>query len=166
MAASSITCCANWRRKTMRGVTILAVSVLALAACAPEKDDGSKDSTPLPLGFELASAKAAPGATQTAVIDLSVEDLQAKLAKGNVRLIDVRTAEEVAEGALAGAEHIAMSEFDPAKLDLSGGREIVLYCRSGRRSRIVGETLAAHTGQPVQHLEGGIIAWNDAQRSE
>jgi len=79
------------------------------------------------------------------------------MAAGNVRLIDVRTDVEVAEGAIPGAEHIALDRFDPAKLDLSDGREVVLYCRTGRRSAIAG-------GKPVEHLAGGIIAWDEAQQ--
>ncbi len=86
------------------------------------------------------------------------------MAAGNVRLIDVRTDVEVAEGAIPGAEHIALDRFDPAKLDLSDGREVVLYCRTGRRSAIAGERLAAATGKPVEHLAGGIIAWDEAQQ--
>jgi len=86
------------------------------------------------------------------------------MAGGNVRLIDVRTDAEVAEGAIPGAEHIALDQFDPAKLDLSDGREVVLYCRTGRRSAIAGERLAAATGKPVEHLAGGIIAWEEAQQ--
>ncbi len=150
----------------MRGVSVFAVTVLALTACAPRQGDDSKDSTPLPLGFELASARSAPGTTQEAVVDLSVDELKAMLATGNVRLIDVRSEGEVAQGMILGAEHIAMDDFDPSTLDLSDGREIVLYCRSGRRSRILGEKLAAQTGKPAKHLDGGIIAWNDAERSE
>ena len=150
----------------MRGVSALAFFALALAACAPEKEEDDKDSTPLPLGFELASARAAPGAAQEKVIDLSVAELKTMLANGNVRLIDVRTAEEVAQGMIQGAEHIAMDDFELADFDLSEEGEIVLYCRSGRRSRILGEKLAAQTGKPVKHLEGGIVAWNDAERDE
>ena len=45
---------------------------------------------------------------------------------------------------------------------LSDGREVVLYCRSGRRSAMAGEKLAAVTGEPVEHLEGGMLAWEAA----
>ena len=82
---------------------------------------------------------------------------------GNIRLIDVRTDEEVAEGAIPGAEHIALDEFDPAKLDLSDGREVITYCRSGRRSGIAAERLSKFTKKPTRHLEGGITAWEKAK---
>ena len=144
-------------------LAISCVSVLALAACAPSDGEQNESKSRPPIGFELAVAGNAPASDATAqVVDLTIDDLRAKLDQGNVRLIDVRTDEEVAEGMIPGAEHIALDTFDPASLDLSDGREVVLYCRSGRRSTRAGEALAAHTGNPAQHLAGGIIAWVEA----
>ena len=150
----------------------LAPLILMLAACGDEQGESGKHGGPsAPLGFELAFAATgasgtdgdtAPAAAPPTLIALSPEELSARLKRGNVRLIDVRTDAEVAEGAIPGAEHIALDQFDPAKLDLSDGREVVLYCRSGRRSGIAGERLAAVTGAPVEHLEGGILAWEAA----
>lgn len=100
------------------------------------------------------------------VRNLTAEQLKAKMERGNVRLIDVRTAKEVAEGIIPGAEHIALDDFEPAALDLSDGRDVVLYCRSGRRSGIAAERLAEHTGEPATHLAGGINAWREAQSTD
>jgi rhodanese-related sulfurtransferase len=101
-------------------------------------------------------------AVEAAIIDLTAAQLREKIASGDVRLIDVRRDDETAQGVIPGAEHIALDNFDPATLDLSDGREVVIYCRSGRRSRIAAEQLAAHTGEQVRHLEGGILAWQEA----
>ncbi len=134
------------------------LGVLALASCAPSgKDDAAG---PLPR-YELAKAKDS-AVEAPSVVDLSVEELRAKLDKGEIRLIDVRTDAEVAQGVIPGAEHIELDSFDPAKLDLSDGRAVVLYCRSGRRSAIAAQALSAHIGESAQHLEGGILAWQDA----
>jgi rhodanese-related sulfurtransferase len=140
--------------------------LLALSGCGGDAGEskGKRDGSSLPLGFELAfagtegEAEAAPAP----LVPLSPEELAAKIKAGNVRLIDVRTDAEVAEGTIPGAEHIALDAFDPTKLDLSDGREVVLYCRSGRRSAIAGEKLAEVTGAPVEHLDGGILAWEAA----
>lgn len=96
------------------------------------------------------------------MIDITPEQLAVRLAAGNIRLIDVRTAEEVAAGKISGAEHIPLDRFDPAALGLPDGREVVLYCRSGKRSALAGAKLAEVTGAPVEHLAGGILAWEDA----
>jgi rhodanese-related sulfurtransferase len=169
MAEFSITFCANWRHNgrmiAARPHLLAAAALLALTACGGERD-GKDEPHAAPLGFELAMARvssadtAAPNAP--AVADLTPEELAARLKAGNVRLIDVRTDAEVAEGTIPGAEHIPLDQFDPASLDLSDGREVVLYCRSGRRSAIAGAKLAAATGQAAEHLAGGIIAWEAA----
>lgn len=152
-----------------RAALLLAPALLlTLSACGDDTSDskGAREAPSIPLGFELAFAGTAGEAEQapasSALVPLSPEELATKIRAGNVRLIDVRTAEEFAEGAIPGAEHIALGAFDPARLDLSDGREVVLYCRSGRRSAIAGEKLARVTGGPVQHLEGGIVAWEAA----
>lgn len=158
-----------------RPALLVATALLVLAACSGgSRSDGKRDAPSAPLGFELAFAGAeAASAEDDAVpvpekaaplpmIDLTPEELGARLAAGNVRLIDVRTDEEVAEGMIPGAEHIPLDRFDPATLGPSDGREVVLYCRSGRRSTMAGAKLSAATGEPVEHLAGGILAWEKA----
>ncbi len=142
---------------------------LVLTACG-DAAAGGRGGGGAPLGFELAFAaagadagdNAAPVPAPPALITLTPEELAAKLAKGNIRLIDVRTDEEVAEGVIPGAEHIPHDRFDPAMLGPDDGREVVLYCRSDRRSAIAGAKLAEATGEPATHLEGGILAWEAA----
>jgi len=131
-----------------RSIPLLAAA-LALGACgvSAATGDGADD------------AATAPAA---AVATLAPAELSGLLENGNIRLIDVRTDEEVAEGMIPGAEHIALDSFDPAALDLSDGREVVLYCRSDRRSGIAAEKLAEHTGETARHLDGGILAWEAA----
>lgn len=125
------------------------VAALALGACgvSAATGDGADD------------AATAPAAS---VATLTPAELAGMLENGNIRLIDVRTDEEVAEGMIPGAEHIALDAFDPAALDLSDGREVVLYCRSDRRSGIAAQKLAEHTGEAARHLDGGILAWEAA----
>ncbi len=146
----------------------LAPLMLALAACGGEPDSprDKRDGPSVPLGFELAMAGTGEDAgalpAPAPLIAITPEELATKIKAGNVRLIDVRTDAEVAEGTIPGAEHIPLDRFDPASLDLSDGREVVLYCRSGRRSGLAGEKLAGVTGGPVEHLEGGMLAWEAA----
>jgi rhodanese-related sulfurtransferase len=153
---------------TARIAPLLLPLVLALAACGGEPGKSRQGDAPAgPLGFELAMAAttddaAAPLPAPAPLVSLSPEELAERIKAGNVRLIDVRTDEEVAEGVIPGAEHIALDRFNPAAIAEGDGREVVLYCRSGRRSAIAAEKLAEATGAPVTHLEGGIIAWEAA----
>lgn len=92
----------------------------------------------------------------------------AKLIKSkDVCLIDVRTAEEFAEGHIPGALNIDMhlTDFVEKCLDvLQPGQTAALYCRSGRRSKVAAEALAKKW-PAVRELNGGFINW-DGEREE
>jgi rhodanese-related sulfurtransferase len=65
-----------------------------------------------------------------------IEAIRRSLAAG-ARLLDVRTAREFASGHIEGAINIPVSEL-PRKLQRLGrkrDRPLVIYCRSGSRSR-------------------------------
>lgn len=148
----------------------LAPLALALAACGAGEEGKSggsgREAPSAPLGFELAAAATtgdpANGKTAAApVIEVTPQELRARIKAGEVRVIDVRTREEAILGVIPEAEHIPLDSFDPARLDLSDGRKVVLYCRSGRRSAVAAEKLAAFTGEPAEHLAGGMLAWEE-----
>ena len=80
------------------------------------------------------------------------------------RIVDVRTAEEFAEGHLPGAVNFdwksedflasVQEAFDPSQ-------PLYLYCRTGVRSGEAAEALAK-AGYPVCSLTGGIEGWKEA----
>nr|PMH96944.1 hypothetical protein BCU55_19235 [Shewanella sp. 10N.286.48.A6] len=79
-----------------------------------------------------------------------------KINKGAM-ILDVRTAEEFAAGHLEGAINIpfniALKELN--KQNIAKDTAIVLYCRSGRRSGIANDELAA-AGYTQTYNGGGI----------
>ena len=89
----------------------------------------------------------------------------AKLAdEPNVVVLDVRTAEEYAEGHIVGALNIDQGQGDfmeKAKAQLPSDKTIAVYCRSGRRSASAASRLAAE-GYTCVNLKGGIVAWKEA----
>ena len=95
--------------------------------------------------------------------EITVGELKTLLERDGCFLVDVRDPEELAEGKipksiLIPAEHLAEK--------LSGMRKdapLVLYCRSGRRSRAAAEALAAAGYSDVRNVSGGLEAW---QREE
>jgi len=97
--------------------------------------------------------------TAAGVTTLATAELAALAAAGKVRLIDVRTTEEFAEGSIPGAVNIPLDRFDPAAITDEPGKETVLFCRSDRRSGLAAELLAAHRDATVRHLDGGILDW-------
>ncbi|WP_379554050.1 rhodanese-like domain-containing protein [Qipengyuania sp. DGS5-3] len=151
MAASSITCCASWRHK-VRALRLLAVgAALALSGCSVTVNNNDT---------RTASSYARDAAPT--VETLTATELAALVDSGEVVLIDVRTPAEFAEQRLAGALNAPVQTFDAASIPRDETREVILYCRSSGRSERAAIMLADEWGGTVRHLEGGIIAWNDA----
>ena len=75
-------------------------------------------------------------------------------------IIDARTEEEFAEGHIEGAILIPEYEIkDRAEKELPDKEQLILvYCRSGRRSKIASEELAKLGYTNVKEF-GGIIDW-------
>ena len=81
----------------------------------------------------------------------------------DVSLVDVRTAEEYAEGHISGAINIDFRKNDfmeKAKSQLDKSKKIAVYCRSGRRSASAA-TMLASEGYKVVNMLGGIVSWKD-----
>ena len=92
---------------------------------------------------------------------LGVEEFASVAGQKEVRLIDVRTAEEYAEGHLLGAENIDVKDTLFAERIKGVEGKVAVYCRGGRRSLKAAEQLAA-SGCTVYNLDGGILAWQKA----
>ena len=93
--------------------------------------------------------------------DITLEDLKAGLARGIITLIDVREADEYAAGHIKNALLNPLSTFDVAQLPApQPGQQIIIYCRSGRRS-ISAMEKAQRAGRTdiFTHYSGGILGW-------
>ncbi len=79
-----------------------------------------------------------------------------KIDKGDM-VIDVRTAEEFAAGHINGAINIPFDQIVPqlAKLNLAKDTDVVLYCRSGRRSGMAQNALVKQ-GYSKTYNAGGL----------
>jgi rhodanese-related sulfurtransferase len=73
-------------------------------------------------------------------------------------LLDVRTPQEFNGGHIAGAVNIPLQSLPQRINELPQDRSIVLYCRSGNRSRTAANMLAGAGYSDVYDL-GGIIKW-------
>lgn len=74
-------------------------------------------------------------------------------------LVDIRSPEEVAQGAIPHAVHIPMHLLPLRIAELPRDRDLVLYCRSGARSYHACQYLAHQGLDNAINLRGGIIAW-------
>ena len=91
----------------------------------------------------LAPALAAAEAAAVEVKPGRVDGATAKsLAAGGAKVVDVRTAEEFASGHVPGAINIPYDEIARRASEIGPpSTQVVLYCRTGRRSAIAVEAL-------------------------
>lgn len=92
---------------------------------------------------------------------VSYDELQEKLNnKANIVVLDVRTKEEFANGHIPGALLLPYDEIEQnaTKLLPEKDKEIIVYCRSGRRSAIAKDSLEALGYAAVKDF-GGMNRW-------
>ena len=95
-------------------------------------------------------------------ISQSNQEFAATISDSNVQLVDVRTAEEFADGHIPGAVNIDVKRADFDELAESGldiGRPVAVYCRSGARSKVAAKRLAGK-GFKVYELDRGFMNWD------
>jgi rhodanese-related sulfurtransferase len=86
---------------------------------------------------------------------ISPDNAKRLIDKGAVP-IDIRGADEHARECIPGARNCPVGEL--AKLDTTAG-PVIFYCRSGRRTAVNAERLAAAADCDAYILDGGIDAW-------
>ena len=80
----------------------------------------------------------------------------------NIQLVDVRTAEEYAEGHIPGAINLVIRNDVPEYYArLNKNKPVYVYCMSGRRSTLAAEKLVEN-GFKVYNMTGGITGWRAA----
>ena len=92
---------------------------------------------------------------------LNVEAFERIIQKENVLLVDVRTAEEHAKGAIEGTDlnlDVRSSTFFSDYRTLPKDKTIALYCKGGGRSKQVAGVLAGN-GYKVVELAVGYDGW-------
>jgi sulfur-carrier protein adenylyltransferase/sulfurtransferase len=97
-----------------------------------------------------------------AVEEISPSQLAERLAQSqDVDLIDVREPSEWKLGHIAGARLVPLGQIEEEIPRLDSQRKIIVYCKSGGRSRHAAKQLIAAGLPNVSNLTGGIIAWRD-----
>ena len=110
--------------------------------------------------YTARSTPNAPASPGKRYLTLTPEEARARLDEAEeIILLDVRTQEEYDAGHIPGAvclPHDAITEDRPLPYDKEA--EILVYCRSGRRSALAAEKLAGMGYENVADF-GGILDW-------
>lgn len=104
-------------------------------------------------------------AQSSEVISISVDQFEELMKnKAAVKVLDVRTSAEVAQGHLPDALSMDFQnnnfKNEIAKLDKR--RTYLLYCKAGTRSENAASIMIAAGFTHIYSLEGGIDAWKEA----
>ena len=103
-------------------------------------------------------------AQQTATISQQeLLTLMATPSKQTV-ILDVRSAEEFAEGHIKGAINISHEQINAnlSKINAFKDKKVVVHCRSGRRALSAEKDLRAAGFSNLHHLEGDMVGWQAA----
>jgi len=94
------------------------------------------------------------------------QDAYLALAKSGEQafVLDVRAPEEFVTGHVPGAVNIPYDQVAARLAEVPKDKDVVLYCRSGRRAGMAAEVLAANGYTRLKHLEGDMAAWIEKGR--
>jgi adenylyltransferase/sulfurtransferase len=102
-------------------------------------------------------------AAQRSRTEITPTELKNRLDAGEkIVLLDIREPHELAICTLVNTAHIPMGDLMErlSELEKYRSQDIVVYCRSGRRSDSCAEFLRDQ-GYAGLNLTGGILAWSD-----
>lgn len=101
--------------------------------------------------------------TKNKINKISPPDLHTRLHNGdNLIVLDVRSADEYGrDGHIAGSRLMPLNTLPQRASELPRDQTqiIICVCRSGARSQIACETLAAQGFTNVLNMSGGMIMW-------
>ena len=142
----------------MKKILTLLLATLGLnTACSQNFENGrSSESHQVHLNGRVV--------TDEDIVNIDVKEFAELIADSNVVILDVRKADEFAEGHIKGAILIDQFQSDfveQAQAKLPKEKTIAVYCRSGRRSANAAGKLA-DVGYKCVNLKGGILAWKEA----
>jgi rhodanese-related sulfurtransferase len=94
------------------------------------------------------------------IVEINAADFLKRREQGDaLTLLDVREDWEMSIASVSGVVHIPMAQVQARLAELDRNTEIVVLCRSGRRSLEVAKLLQLN-GFKALNLSGGILAWS------
>ena len=107
-----------------------------------------------------------PAAPEPATVNNATEitptELKQRLDRGEkLQIVDVREPHEYQINRIAGSTLIPLGDIPKRFNELDADAELVMQCKSGRRSAQAAEFLRAQGYKHVLNLAGGILAWID-----
>jgi rhodanese-related sulfurtransferase len=124
---------------------------------------GEPATTPAQAASVPAGAATKPVAVMASMSQEALLERQSKDHK-HLLVLDVRTPQEYAEGHVPGAVNVPYDQLPSRLAEVPKDKDVVLYCKSGRRAGIAADVLAANGYTRLSHLEGDMNAWVEKGR--
>lgn len=96
--------------------------------------------------------------------EITVDELDALLAEGDIELVDVREPSEFAQAHVPGARLVPLGTIHTALGELPRDRRLYIVCAVGARSAAAAEFLVEQ-GFDAVNVAGGTRAWLASGRS-
>ena len=140
---------------------ILACAALVIAGC--NEANAEKKSAQVETASTAAAAKVAVAAPADEPTRASVSNVDwaraLEMQKAGAVVIDVRTSAEVSEGMAPDALNIPMQEAEARIAEFPKDKDLLIYCRSGKRSMAVSNFLVQNGYTRVFNVVGGFLAF-------
>jgi rhodanese-related sulfurtransferase len=95
--------------------------------------------------------------------DITVQEARSLIEdKPYLVILDVRTASEYEDGHIEGAINIPVQELSAHLDELSREDELLVYCRTGNRSKQAVDILQDVGFTKIYHMNAGITGWIEA----
>ncbi|MBR4784633.1 MAG: rhodanese-like domain-containing protein [Fibrobacter sp.] len=117
--------------------------------------ESAKPAAAQPAAQQAVPAPEAPKAQITNVDWAKALEMQ----KAGAVLIDVRTPGEVAEGTAPGSINIPLQEAEQRLAEFPKDKDLLIFCRSGKRSMAVSNILVQNGYERVFNVVGGFMAF-------
>lgn len=123
--------------------------------------NSSEEPKPQAIAKKVETVQPAAATVEQKVASITTIDwLKAlEMNKAGALLIDVRTPAEVAKGmASASAMNVPLQEMPQRLSEIPKDKDLLIYCRSGKRSMAASKFLVENGYSRVFNIEGGILA--------
>ena len=123
--------------------------------------NSSEESKPQAVTQKVETTQPAAAVVEQKVASITTIDWQKafEMNKAGAVLLDVRTPAEVAKGmASEAAVNIPLQELPQRLSEVPKDKDLLVYCRSGKRSMAASKFLVENGYTRVFNVEGGILA--------
>ena len=146
----------------MKKLMMIAVaSMFIFAGCEEKKDAAVEQAKPAPAA-EQPVVKKVPAPSEVAVragVQSVDWDKAIEMNANGAIYVDVRNAPELNEGFAPHALNIPLSELKQRIGELPKDKDLLIYCRSGRRSEAASKYLMDQGYTRVYNVIGGFLAY-------